>query len=618
LYDHDGKVNIKMNKHSEGSSFPRRGFTQICSLVLCLAALQSQPSQGQAPLPVTSPTQDAPVLLPDPFFEALEGLSKKYRVAFVAEGRPFPQTRGAVAAKAEAEPAPDEAPPPVEKEKEAAPPADAASPAEKEIQRIAARFDYTAVRVGNVYLLTKRYTNPEDMPDVTPEECYSRVGADRNRPTKPNGTPYANTSKQISSLISSLFTPQGFGPGVYYGSTRVNGGAWRANGGYYGWNGYVTNTVLTMSHMFYFQAQSDRVAATRALLEDSRPADLIFRWQTIGKSPVFGYDFQFNSQDNVRFFPVSDLDRINVAPYGTPLPRPGYVLRTEMILPDPDPTDPAGLSEATKRFLDDKGRSSHAITLAEAVAALKGRAAKYVVYKVDRMYAAKHVTLVGTDKLPAETVMQALAAVYGLGVNHYTDSSVVLSGGGRGFQLPFPPAYYIYRLWGAQIRSTLTAPVYAAMEARLQGGSTKVRTVEGPGARMGEPGYAYQTQYEYQRMAAAVRNSALRQFRYIAEQQVKAQPTKRLALSRLDERARSLFAFAQTASVYAGYCEQADVPLPPFVTHIDDFLTNVAILRDTYQRPDGTRWVWISVTYVDQQTGASYGPVRIVDVPANF
>lgn len=67
-----------------------QGLTRFGLLFLgCLGVSAAQSSWAQAPMPPAAARQEAAPPLPDPFYNALDALSQKYHVAFVAEGRPF-------------------------------------------------------------------------------------------------------------------------------------------------------------------------------------------------------------------------------------------------------------------------------------------------------------------------------------------------------------------------------------------------------------------------------------------------------------------------------------------------------------------------------------------------
>ena len=651
-----------MNEHVWNIRSRFQGWTRTGFLLLgCFGPCVAQPSWGQAPIPPSSSNpaaQKENTPLPDPFYEALEGLSKKYGVAFVAEGRPFPTAKSGILSVQRKSHESDAAPMPVEDQalkEEAASPADPApnkilSSEEAEVQKVAARFDYDFLHQSNVYLLQKRYTNPDDLPEVTPEECRRWMAIDNyssGRYSLHDGRPEINSvEKRIAGYVNATLlqltksrhrvTQEEFIYRVIYGFGADSPIMWQAVNRDFPMAA-IPQFVLTAD--FFFQSFRDRVRATRSLLDNSRPLDAVFYWQTIGQSPVFGYDTQFNPQANLLFIPVSDCDRIGVVPYGTPQPRSDFWMRTETQLPDPDPTDPKSLSPETKRFLDDNGRSSRAVTLAEAIAPINKVVPKrpgYKIYQVDPTFAAKRVTLVGTEKLSPETLMQSLATVYGLNVDHRRDDHVVLTFlPDKSSKRPELPRFMEY-----DEVICMPDPIYRVIHARFLAGRTKAKNQEG------QELLAFETQYEFQRIGATFRNAAMRMLRYLAEPQVKAQPNKKLPLSRLGEREYTLFMFAQTMSASAAACELMDIPPPPYITHRYDFAESVNITGGVYRKggspkgpyiydpiyfskmtfrqlgkaifdfscPDDTARLALFLTYVDPKSGVGYGPVQFLDL----
>jgi len=405
-----------------------------------------------------------------------------------------------------------------------------------------------------------------------------------------------------------------------------------------------------MAQLFYYESHKDRIEGIFKILEYSRPADPILRWQTIGKSPVFGYYNQFHSQDNVRFLPLNDLDRLIVPAYGTPLPRPDFSVRSDPVLYDPDFTDPVLLSTQTKQFLEENDKSTHAITIAEALTALNKHVPKHTgskTYTVDSAYAAKHVTLAGVDKLDPETLIQSLAEVYGLGVDHRRDDKVAIttasfSNAGQEFLQPTIQTFGPPRPSEAQsMRYSFfihtPAPIYRAIQSRIRAARLKMDPTQW---------LEYRAQFEYQAIATQMRNSAIRILRYLAEPQVKAQPNHQLALSRLGQRAGNLFAFARTIAAFADAAEVVDLPKPPYITSIEDFHQNVTLTGGVhragesplstsrpspldfrnvfttpgaaYHRPDAGLWLSLFLTYTNPDTGVKFGPFLLLDAPLNF
>lgn len=598
--------------------------------LLCLSLLAWRTAYGQGAQSSSAPEAVAPA--PSSFFDALNALSQKFGIALVAEDQPLPalspsltssSASGASVADSGAtreqagDPASPTKPgaPAVSKKR---PAATTAETAEAAVQQLATRFDYTVKRQGDVYLLIKRYSNPNDLPDVTVEEC--RIGLGQADPSQVIAQKQgASLEAQIVSGTNSLLVN-----GLAHGN-RITYDRSRSL--------FLPSQLYLLTKEFYFRPQRERMIATIHLLDQRYPSDPPFYWKKVGEKSVFGYEARLEPGADYLFLPVSDCDRIQVVPYGVPLPHIRYVLRSTAALPSPDPTEPGTLPQGVRQILDDPA-SSHAVTLAEAVGALNKRKTDRMIYEVDPAYAAKHVTLAGVDRLSPNTLMQSLAAVYGLSVNRGS-SRVVLTTPPS----PMPPSpFRIYREFGDFTRRTIPDPIYRVLHARYLAGHKA-------GSQASPDVLQLQAQYEYQNAATALRNVAIQRFRYLAEPQVKAQADGRQTLSHLDGRARALFTLALTASAYAGQCELADVPLPLYLTYQEDFLQNAVILGGVYPKggspkgpylddpgyfsrigrvgdrffaPDDSARLAIFITYIDQQSGHPSGPIQILDAPLNL
>ena len=125
------------------------------------------------------------------FKDALNALSEQSHVAFVAEGWPLRATL---------------------KDKQASALADVELPLSKAVQHLAEAYDYDAQRQGKVFLLTKRYTDPADLPGVTLAECRASVEdiRDVTGPFNPQAPPekYGVADPLIGALVASLTPSQ--------------------------------------------------------------------------------------------------------------------------------------------------------------------------------------------------------------------------------------------------------------------------------------------------------------------------------------------------------------------------------------------------------------------------
>jgi hypothetical protein len=103
--------------------------------------------------PAQPPQQShPPVVVHKHFQSAIDALAAKWHIAIVAESAPISEKLGSNVSSS----LPNETP-------------------EQAVLRVAAAFDYTSKRRGNVYILNKLFTDPEDLPDLTLEEAKAAL-----------------------------------------------------------------------------------------------------------------------------------------------------------------------------------------------------------------------------------------------------------------------------------------------------------------------------------------------------------------------------------------------------------------------------------------------------------
>lgn len=120
-------------------------FAAFCLLLSIPGAAHAQASGAATPDLVVHLTRAQATR----FQDALDALAAQAHVAIVAEGAPLhPALTG-----------------------KDVPDLPANTPLSTAVTKIAAAYDYSAERQGGVFVLKKRYTDPEDLPDVTLDEC---------------------------------------------------------------------------------------------------------------------------------------------------------------------------------------------------------------------------------------------------------------------------------------------------------------------------------------------------------------------------------------------------------------------------------------------------------------
>lgn len=440
-------------------------------------------------------------------------------------------------------------------------------------------FDYEVKHQSNVYLLTKRYSNAEDIPDVTSEECRKglkdlcKILASFNPHVPPGtfaGEPMANIARLLNADQLNALATTGLPVATLTGQQHAE--AWK------------------LALKFYVQSQADHIEEASTYLEERKPADPVFQWQTISNIHAFGYDTRCVRLNKIIFIPVSDANQIVVTPNGMTGHLTGYTTHKspdgshETRVPDPDPTDPSFLAETTRKWLDESEKTSAAISIAQEIKALNRESQQAEQYKVDPIYAPKKVTLVGVEKLSPEIRMRSLAAVYGLRVVKQETGASILMG-----PLQIEPKQLSDV--GRSLASVLPAPIYHAIRTKVLAARKKVKGVNPP-----------LTTSEYEKQSYAIHRAAIRMFRYTAEPIVKSQEGQKLALSGLGERASSLFAIAFTVDAFSEACWLADCTPPPFVTDFDHIILTGGITHNE----EGAERFALHLSYIDPKTGIKY------------
>ena len=316
------------------------------------------------------------------FQQALTTLANQGHVTIVAEGTPLSSMPALDAAKLTA-----------------------AAFLEDQIQTIADSYDYSVQRHGSVFVLRKRYSNPDDLPAVTPAECVHVLAQlpQIAEPFNPHG---------LSSHIQFLAPP---GPNLRRDQVRILHPLIDAfadsltadqNAAMQGHNLLVSSLTESQKTLarrlqlsLYVQSPMDNIALLPPKLKQAEQSAL-FCWQdTYNTHHVFGYTLpeQVNSQTIVRFHPLSHVAGWEDLGEGGLDPSPT----------GPDPTNPAQAPVQA---------DTHPETLTEVVAALSVRPGA-IHTDVDAAVAAKPVVLVGVGNASVSEVLHALADVYGLSLS---------------------------------------------------------------------------------------------------------------------------------------------------------------------------------------------------------
>lgn len=536
------KEAIGMRRFYRSNLFWSIPILSIClypSLGLNAKAQQSETQDVSKQSIVSTPEEDC--------YKDLQILSQRLGIAFVLEGRPFAISQNM----------------PV-------PTLNINLSREEAVKEVAAYFDYEVARQGDVYLLTKKYSNPEDLPELTQAECRNaikkivRIMKPFN-PQFPPGTSFGSPEAQIAHLLSAEQLDKLGKDGLPVSEITASQQA----------------EVWRLARKFYLQGIADRLEESLTYLENRNPADPVFHWQNITTVHAFGYDARSVSLNRILFVPVSDSQRISVIPSGEIIQKTGTSVINGVTVSKKDPMDPVDLSLEAKLFLDRQGKSPRIISLSEAIAALNRQDTDHTTYKVDSMFAGKHVMLVGAEKLSGPLQMRAFAAIYGLSVAHNEQGSYTLTSSA------IQDAKQISDL-DRVLRAAIPLPLYHAIRACVLSTNKGIQGLEGRTLLI-----------NYMDATSALRRSYMRMFRYVAEPQVKSQKDEKLALSHLGEEARLLFELAPTLRSFTDVCWLLDRPLPPYIADFD----HIILTGGDYRNSEGLERFSLFLSYRDPRTG---------------
>lgn len=368
----------------------KKSWIFFATMAVTFLPVNGPAAADNAPTPAVSHSLDEPVvaLTHDQarnFETALQTLADKGHVAFVAEDRPLHLTLKA-------------------KDVEALP--TTAAPLTQTVDAVAACYDYDVQRDGMVFRLTKRYSDPKDLPAVTLQECLQSLEdvqhiTSRFNPDVPEErygapdpligdlaaslTPEQITALHNRTLLVSTLTPE------------QQAQVWR------------------MAGYFYVQLPLRDMPDVLPQLREAARADsqLEFRWDSAGTQRSFGYDTPSSVEGNFVPLPIA---LSGTSSHDTPSSVEGRSRFHRLC------SAPAGRQEAGAPYEGGKE-----LSIADAVVQLNLRRLPSTPYAVDAAMRTKPVTIIGASNVKPEDIWHSLAAVYGLHIVTKDDGRQVLT-----------------------------------------------------------------------------------------------------------------------------------------------------------------------------------------------
>lgn len=296
-------------------------------------------------------------------FEATLGtLSESYKVTFVAEGSPL----GANLPAAEVSSF-----------------MSGQAPLTQVVSKLADAYDYDVERRGTLFLLKKKYTDPSDLPSLTPEECQQSLESVMRvaTPFNPNMPPSSSGSHDplVQEFLDTLSTEQM----QALRDKRLIVASLRPA---------QKDIVRRMSYYLYVEQSLQNVAD--ALGQLKRASHIDFRMGTKSQGLLFGYESLFEGTSIPVFHPL-------LAAQGA-----SFNTGAQPDVPVKGSEDPS----ASRAVL------SAGATIGSVVTAVNARG-DGKRYSIDASLQAKMVTIAGATNTTADNLIKALADVYGLQVD---------------------------------------------------------------------------------------------------------------------------------------------------------------------------------------------------------
>ena len=302
-----------------------------------------------------------------------------------------------------------------------------------DVKAVAKAYDYTSERRGNLFILKKCYSDPDDLPALTWAECEHSIEEMRriSDPFNPHvlrsqivkGTTdgQAQPSNPLLDPLLASLTPDQL-DAMHRGKLPVSSLSPEQQG-------------LVRRLVYYLYIQEPFVALDLELSHFHRTGqEAVLIRQDLGTSKqVLGYKLPMKAGSLIPLYPLSQFNGQEDAF--------GLVLFPASMAPTgSDPTDP-GLAPV---------QAIHAQTLADAVVDLGP-----VRTAVDPAIAAKPVTLAGLQNAQADEVLRALADVYGLRLSNDPTRPALM--------LPSAPMPSSVEGLPSALRQTLPDPLARAM-----------------------------------------------------------------------------------------------------------------------------------------------------------
>lgn len=362
--------------------------------------------------PTASQAQPSPISSSDPFVQLdaektprfsdlLDTLSTQANITFIVEGSPFTPALSAEQVKKVS--------------------ASKVRLSEM-VEQVAEAFDYEVTQPSNnLFRMEKRYSDSNDLPGVTLQECRlaTRDMLRLLSAWNPKLKAHCPEDPRVKEFIASLTEEQLQAMAIRSQGLPVSSLSLRQQ-----------SQVWQIALHFYVQLPEQDIRAVAAQIDCVLNKNTTFGWSDQRGMRLFGYEGRLRLSDGqpfVYFRPLSHPGRVmsradgvvgfitSKAPSNQPkqfLPRDAYHDPTQPGVADTKPGD---------------AKQHVGTTLGEVVSELNARANGSLSMVVDEALASKPITAIGLEYATPAAILQAAADIYGLRVKKESDGALRLT-----------------------------------------------------------------------------------------------------------------------------------------------------------------------------------------------
>ena len=390
------------------------------------------------------------------------------------------------------------------------------------------KYDFTVEIKGNIWVLTKKYTEDEDVPAISmPQAIYTLRAAISGLGLLDPKAPTSDFSYYRNAIMKSL-TPNQL-------DRLSKGGVPISELGEAERQPFLKMGLECAFNVFYIQDFKDSLKE----LEIIRSSDALMKWKKIKERSVFGYDKKSIRPGQVEFVSLSYNPTFRFVSTKTGLEVEG-----------PPDTLPSDATNPYSPF-----RETIAVKLPDILKRLKSRDGESKVeYLSDSFYSDSRFTLSGIEKNSSIDILKGLQSILGFRYSKIATDRFLLT-------VPYYTMPGNYHEIGMSMQSIQPPAFKRYFERKLW---RKSQTQDSDKAS--------ELATDFNNYIGILDKTTLpveRWFRFVAEKEIDESPTKTKLFSTMGERAKALFAASHFMKSAASIEWFSHCRMPPFLEDFD-------------------------------------------------